>query len=116
MAEIVETIDISRRPGDVFAYAADFSHFPEWQGGVVAARRRGDDPHVRVVGGLGTIARIVSESDEIYRAPLTVGAALERINRLYTPYHATLRALIAEVEAIDRVAVRRLTVAVDVGR
>src|SRR3990170_371580 len=35
---------------------------------------------VRVVGGLGTIARIVSESDEIYREPLSVGAALERIN------------------------------------
>jgi N-formylglutamate amidohydrolase len=49
---------------------------------------------VRVVGGLGTIARIVSESDEIYREPLTVGAALERINRLYAPYHETLRDLL----------------------
>ena len=47
---------------------------------------------VRVIGGLGTIARIVSESDEIYREPLSVGAALERINRLYTPYHETLPA------------------------
>jgi N-formylglutamate amidohydrolase len=51
---------------------------------------------VRVVGGLGTIARIVSESDEIYREPLSVGAALERINRLYTPYHETLSGLLAE--------------------
>jgi len=41
MAEIVESIDISRRPGDVFSYAADFSHFPEWQGGVVSVRREG---------------------------------------------------------------------------
>jgi N-formylglutamate amidohydrolase len=54
---------------------------------------------VRVVGGLGTIARIVSESDEIYREPLTVGAALERINRLYTPYHEILRTLLKEAEA-----------------
>jgi N-formylglutamate amidohydrolase len=53
---------------------------------------------VRVVGGLGTIARIVSESDEIYREPLTVGAALERINRLYTPYHETLKALLIEAQ------------------
>ncbi len=53
---------------------------------------------VRVVGGLGTIARIVSESDEIYREPLTVGAALERINRLYTPYHDTLNGLLAEAQ------------------
>jgi N-formylglutamate amidohydrolase len=51
---------------------------------------------VRVVGGLGTIARIVSESDEIYREPLSVGAALERINRLYTPYHETLSSLLDE--------------------
>ena len=51
---------------------------------------------VRVVGGLGTIARIVSESDEIYREPLSVGAALERINRLYTPYHDTLSSLLTE--------------------
>ena len=53
---------------------------------------------VRVIGGLGTIARIVSESDEIYREPLTVGAALERINRLYTPYHETLAELLAEAQ------------------
>jgi N-formylglutamate amidohydrolase len=51
---------------------------------------------VRVIGGLGTIARIVSESDEIYREPLSVGAALERINRLYTPYHETLSSLLAD--------------------
>jgi N-formylglutamate amidohydrolase len=54
---------------------------------------------VRVVGGLGTIARIVSESDEIYREPLAVEAALERINRLYAPYHATLRTLLDEAAA-----------------
>jgi len=53
---------------------------------------------VRVVGGLGTIARIVSESDEIYREPLSVGAALERINRLYTPYHETLKSLVIEAQ------------------
>ena len=53
---------------------------------------------VRVVGGLGTIARIVAESDEIYREPLSVGAALERINRLYTPYHETLNALLARAK------------------
>lgn len=53
---------------------------------------------VRVVGGLGTIARIVSESDEIYREPLAVEAALERINRLYTPYHETLAALLLEAK------------------
>jgi N-formylglutamate amidohydrolase len=60
---------------------------------------------VRVVGGLGTIARIVSESDEIYREPLTLVAALERINRLYTPYHDTLKDLLAEVRQAFGLAV-----------
>lgn len=60
---------------------------------------------VRVVGGLGTIARIVSESDEIYREPLTVGAALERINRLYAPYHETLRDLLLAAQNAFGVAV-----------
>jgi N-formylglutamate amidohydrolase len=60
---------------------------------------------VRVVGGLGTIARIVSEADEIYREPLTVGAALERINRLYEPYHTTLKQLLADAQHQFGVAV-----------
>ncbi len=60
---------------------------------------------VRVVGGLGTIARIVSESDEIYREQLSLVAALERINRLYTPYHATLRLLLLEAQQAFGLAV-----------
>jgi hypothetical protein len=44
MAAIVETIEISRRPEDVFAYATDFSRFPEWQEGVASARPEGDAP------------------------------------------------------------------------
>jgi uncharacterized protein YndB with AHSA1/START domain len=44
MPAIVESIEISRRSEDVFAYASDFSHFPEWQGGVLSARPEGDAP------------------------------------------------------------------------
>ncbi len=49
---------------------------------------------VRVVGGLGTIARVVTESEEIYRVQLTLDQALMRINRLYKPYHAALGQLV----------------------
>ena len=49
---------------------------------------------VRVVGGLGTIARIVADNEEIYRDRLTVAAALERIERLYKPFHAALAGLL----------------------
>lgn len=49
---------------------------------------------VRVAGGLGTIARIVSESEEIYDGPLDVDEALGRINRVYKPYHEALASLL----------------------
>jgi uncharacterized protein YndB with AHSA1/START domain len=44
MAEIVESIEISRRPEDVFSFAADPSHHPEWIESVVSVRREGDGP------------------------------------------------------------------------
>lgn len=50
---------------------------------------------VRVVGGLGTIARVVSESEEIYARPLSVDEVLGRIEAVYMPYHRTLRQLLA---------------------
>lgn len=48
---------------------------------------------LRVVGGLGTIARVVSESEEIYQSPLRLVEALERIDQHYRPYHAALEGL-----------------------
>ncbi|MGH6814677.1 MAG: N-formylglutamate amidohydrolase [Hyphomicrobiaceae bacterium] len=48
----------------------------------------------RVMGGLGTIPRIVADTEEIYREPLTLAVALERIERLYKPFHEALRTLI----------------------
>jgi N-formylglutamate amidohydrolase len=49
---------------------------------------------LRVAGGLGTIPRIVSEHEEIYKGPLSFAEVEARIERLYRPYHATLRSLI----------------------
>ncbi len=49
---------------------------------------------VRVAGGLGTIARVVGEAQEIYAGRLSVEEAMDRIERLYKPYHATLRQLL----------------------
>jgi len=50
----------------------------------------------RVIGGLGTIPRIVADGFEIYPSRLTVAEGLERIETLYKPYHAALRALLDE--------------------
>jgi uncharacterized protein YndB with AHSA1/START domain len=57
MPAIVQSIDISRRPEDVFAYASDFAHFPDWQGGVVSARPEGDAP--LAVGSRAVVTRRV---------------------------------------------------------
>ncbi len=54
---------------------------------------------LRVAGGLGTIARIVGESQEIYARRLPVEDALARIESLYRPYHAALRRLIQRAAA-----------------
>ena len=51
---------------------------------------------MRVIGGLGTIPRIVAESEEIYGAPLSLAVALERIERLYRPFHAALAHLLED--------------------
>ena len=53
---------------------------------------------MRVAGGLGTIARVVSEQDEIYPGPIPVEEAMRRIETYYKPYHATLRRLIATTQ------------------
>jgi carbon monoxide dehydrogenase subunit G len=55
MAALRESIEISRRPQDVFSYATDFSHFPAWQGGVVSVRREGDAP--LAVGSRAVVTR-----------------------------------------------------------
>ena len=49
---------------------------------------------VRVAGGLGTVPRLVAEGRDIYRARMPVAEALGRIERVYKPYHAALRALV----------------------
>ena len=48
---------------------------------------------IRVAGGLGTIARIVSESQEIYSGRLPVAEAIRRIEGLHRPYHDALQGL-----------------------
>lgn len=49
----------------------------------------------RATSGLGTIPRIVSESEEIYAGPVPVDEVLPRIEHVYRPYHQTLRELMA---------------------
>jgi N-formylglutamate deformylase len=52
---------------------------------------------MRVAGGLGTVARVVGEAQEIYEERLPVGEAMRRIEALYKPYHRALRRLLTRM-------------------
>jgi N-formylglutamate amidohydrolase len=52
---------------------------------------------MRVAGGLGTVARVVGDAQEIYDQRISVDDALRRIETLYKPYHRALRKLFTRV-------------------
>lgn len=50
----------------------------------------------RVAAGLGTIARVVANGEDIYKGKLRFAEAMERVDRCYTPYHTALRRLVED--------------------
>src|SRR5271170_7338728 len=50
----------------------------------------------RVAAGLGSIARIVSDGQEIYHRKLTFAEALARVEAVHRPYHEALAELVAQ--------------------
>ena len=78
-------IDVNREP-----YELDQAMFEDALPAFAAART------ARVAAGLGSIARVVSEGQEIYHRKLTVGEGLGRIETVHRPYHNALQALLDE--------------------
>jgi N-formylglutamate amidohydrolase len=60
---------------------------------------------LRVAGGLGTIARVAGQAQEIYARRMPVEEAIQRIDKLYKPYHACLRGLLERAVRIFGMAV-----------
>jgi N-formylglutamate amidohydrolase len=54
---------------------------------------------MRVAAGLGAIPRIVADGQDIYRRPISVADAFERIETLHKPFHACLRRLLQRARA-----------------
>ena len=52
---------------------------------------------MRVAGGLGTVARVVGDAQEIYDRRIPIDDALTRIEALYKPYHRALRRLFTKL-------------------
>lgn len=59
----------------------------------------------RVAAGLGAIARVVSEGQEIYRRKLTFAEARRRIEGAHRPYHEALSGLLDEARAAHGFAI-----------
>lgn len=59
----------------------------------------------RAKGGLGSVARIVAEGEEIYRRKLTFAEADARIRAIHAPFHAALEGLLEEARARTGAAV-----------
>jgi uncharacterized protein YndB with AHSA1/START domain len=97
MDVIEESIDISRRAEEVFSYATDFSHFPEWQGGVLSARREDDAP--LAVGSRALVTRQVGPR----KMPRT-----EEITELDPPRTWTVRGVGGPLVAIARATIEPL--------
>jgi uncharacterized protein YndB with AHSA1/START domain len=66
MAPIVNSIEIARRPEDVFAYLNDPSHLTEWQESAVSVRREGEG-----VGSRVTVTRRVGGRERTMTNELT---------------------------------------------
>jgi uncharacterized protein YndB with AHSA1/START domain len=89
MAPIVESIEISRRPEDVFSYVTDPSRLPEWQESVVSVRREGDAPPA--VGSRVVVTRRVGRRE----MPMTV-----ELTELSPPTSWTVRGIDGPVRGI----------------
>ncbi|MFF3316157.1 SRPBCC family protein [Streptomyces sp. NPDC003035] len=61
MSAIKESIDISRRPAEVFPYVTDPTHLPEWQESAVSVRPLSDAP--LAVGSKAAVTRHVGRRD-----------------------------------------------------
>jgi uncharacterized protein YndB with AHSA1/START domain len=91
MTMIAESLEISRRPEDVFSYATDFSHFPEWQSGVVSVREERHPPPA--VGSRAVVTR---------RAGPRTFARTEEISELHPPRLWAVRGVGGPLTAIAR--------------
>jgi N-formylglutamate amidohydrolase len=87
-------LDVNREP-----YELDSAMFSDELPDYARART------ARVAAGLGSIARIVAEGQEIYDRKLTFAEARARVERVHRPYHAALSSLLEEARARHGTAV-----------
>ena len=82
-------VDVNREPWEL-----DPAMFADALPGYAVTR------NARIAAGLGTIARVVADSEEIYAGKLRFAEAERRVREYYRPYHAALRGLVDETRAL----------------
>jgi N-formylglutamate amidohydrolase len=87
-------IDVNREP-----YELDQAMFEDELPAFARSRT------ARVAAGLGSIAKVVAEGQEIYARKLTFQEACRRIETVHQPYHAALRGLLDEARAAFGLAI-----------
>lgn len=87
-------IDVNRE-----AYELDQAMFEDELPAFARARS------ARVAAGLGSIARVVAEGQEIYRSKLTFAEARTRIDGVHHPYHQALAGLLGQAQAAHGAAI-----------
>ncbi len=70
-----------------------------------AMPRGANTQSARVAGGLGTVPRLVADGEEIYAHRMPLAVAMQRIERLYIPFHDALAALVIETQRRFGVAI-----------
>jgi Polyketide cyclase / dehydrase and lipid transport len=111
MAATVESIEISRRPEDVFTYLVEPLHYPEWDSSVVSAHR--EDPSLLTVGSKTTVLHRMGP----WKVPTT-----EELVELNPPGQFTNRGVSGPLVGVSRCTVEplnggrrsRLTIALEI--
>ena len=110
MSQISESIEIDRRPEDVFAYLDDVTRHGEWQDQIVAVERQDDGP-----------LRVGSKVKETRRVPGGDRSMTYEVTEHEPPRRSSFRVLDGPIRAIGAITIEpvgdgsrsRLTFSVD---
>jgi hypothetical protein len=110
MAPITESIEIARRPEDVFSYLIEPSHLSEWQESLVAVRPLGDG--AVGVGSKLAMTRKVGRSERTMTMEMTelTPPRSWTVKGIDSPIRATVR---GTVEPLEDGARSRVTIELD---
>jgi uncharacterized protein YndB with AHSA1/START domain len=108
MAPIVASIEISRRPEDVFSYVTDPSHLTDWQESAVSVRGEGDG------GGTGSrlrVTRRVGRTERAMTVELTRNPPTDwAVRGIDGPVRGLAKGMVAPIAGGER---SRVTIALD---